>query len=168
MGGLIEPSPLTQETADSNLRAIVVGIVAVLVAVGVIAVLTRTSPRIPVAPNPYASSLILSDLKMSAAENFVGIRVTYIDGTVTNTGDKTVSHAVVHVNFKNSLDQIAQAEDVPVRVLQTSGPYPDAVDFSASPLPPHQSKPFRLIFEHVSADWNHAYPELQVTDVSLK
>lgn len=105
---------------------------------------------------------------MSAAENFVGASVTYIDGTVTNAGDKTVSHAVVHVNFKNSLDQIAQAEDVPLHVLQTRGPYPDAVDLSASPLAPGQSMPFRLTFEHISADWNHAYPELQVTDVTLR
>jgi len=168
MGGLIEPSPLTQETPESNVRAIVVGVAAGVVVIGVIAVLTRSSPRSPVAPHPYVSNLKLSDLKMSVAENFVGASVTYIDGTVANTGDKTVTHAVVHVNFKNSLDQVAQAEDVALHVLQTSGPYPDAVDLSASPLAPGQSKPFRLTFEHVSADWNHAYPELQVTDVSLK
>lgn len=169
MGGLIEPSPLTEESqADSNVRAIVVGVAAVVIVVGVIALLTRTSPSSPVAPHPYVSSIKLSDLKMSAAQNFVGASVTYVDGTVTNAGDKTVSHTVVHVNFKNSLDQIAQAEDVPLHVLQTSGPYPDAVDLSVSPLAPGQSKPFRLTFEHISADWNHAYPELQVTDVTLR
>ena len=169
MGGLIEPSPLTQEPqADSNVRAIVIGVAAVVVVVGVIALLTRTSPRSPVAPHPYVSNLKLSDLKMSVAQNFVGASVTYVDGTVTNAGDKTVNHAVVHVNFKNSLEQVVQSEDVPLHVLQTSGPYPDAVDLSASPLPPGQSRPFRLTFEHISADWNQAYPELQVTDVSLK
>lgn len=168
MGGLIEPSPLTEEAPDSNVRAIVIGVVAVVVVVGVIAWLTRTSPSSPVAPHPYVSNLKLSDLKMSVAENFVGTSVTYVDGTVTNAGEKTVSHAVVHVNFKNALDQIAQAEDAPLHVLQTSGPYPDAVDLSAAPLAPGQSKPFRLTFEHISADWNHAYPELQVTDISLK
>jgi Protein of unknown function (DUF2393) len=168
MGGLIEPSPLTEEAPDSNLRAIVIGVIAVIAVVAVIALLTRTSPKSSAALHPYASSLKLSDLKMSAAENFVGASVTYIDGTVTNAGDKTVTHAVVHVNFKNSLDQVAQAEDVALHVLQTSGPYPDTVDLSVSPLAPGQTKPFRLTFEHVSADWNHAYPELQVTDVTLK
>ena len=168
MGGLIEPSPLQGAQPDSNVRAIVVGVAAVVVVVGVIALLTRSAPRSPVAPHPYVSSLKLSELKMSVAQNFVGASVTYIDGTVTNTGEKNVTHAVVRVNFKNSLDQIAQAEDVALRVLQTSGPYPDAVDLSASPLAPGQSKAFRLTFEHVSADWNQAYPELQVTDVGLK
>jgi hypothetical protein len=168
MPGLIEPSPLTEEAPDSNVRAIVMGVVAVLAVVGVIAVLSRTSPKSPAAPHPYASSLKLSDLKMSVAENFVGARVTYIDGTVTNAGDKAVTHALVHVNFKNSLDQVAQAEDVALHVLQTGGPYPDAVDLSVSPLAPGQRKPFRLTFEHVSADWNQAYPEVQVTDVRVK
>lgn len=168
MGGLIEPSPLKEEKPDSNVLAIVLGVAAVVVVVGVVAFLTRGSPRSAIAPHPYVSSIKLSDLKMSAAENFVGASVTYIDGTVTNAGNKTVSHTVVHVNFKNSLDQVAQAEDVPLHVLKTSGPYPDAVDLSVSPLAPGQSQPFRLTFEHISADWNHAYPELQVTDVTLR
>jgi hypothetical protein len=105
---------------------------------------------------------------MSAAENFVGATVTYLDGTVSNTGNKIVTHATVHVVFKDSLGQIAQAEDVPLHVLQTGGPYLDAVDLSASPLPPGQSKPFRLTFEHVTDEWNHEFPELSVRDVSLK
>ena len=168
MGGLLEPSPLTEKEPDSNLRPILLGVALVLVVVGVIALLTRGTPRSTTPPHPYAANLKLSDLKMSAAENFVGASVTYIDGTVTNSGDKTVTHAIVHVAFKNSLGEVAQAEDVPLHVLQTSGPYPDAVDLSLSPLAIAQSKPFRLTFEHISSDWNQAYPDLQVTDVSVK
>ena len=168
MGGLIEPSPLTEKQSDSNLRPILLGVALVVVVVGVIALLTRGSPKSATPPHPYAANLKVSDLKMSAAENFVGASVTYIDGIVTNTGDKTVTHAIVHVAFKNSLGEVAQAEDVPLHVLQTSGPYPDAVDLSLSPLAPGQGKPFRLTFEHISSDWNQAYPNLQVTDVALK
>ncbi|MGA8490991.1 MAG: DUF2393 family protein [Terriglobales bacterium] len=168
MGGLIEPSPLTEKERDSNLRPILFGVALVVVVVGVIALLTRSSPKGATAPHPYAANLKFSDLKMSAAENFVGSSVTYIDGTVTNTGDKTVTHAIVHVAFKNSLGEVVQADDVPLHVLQTSGPYPDAVDLQLSPLAPGQDKTFRLTFEHISADWNQAYPDLQVTEVSLK
>jgi len=168
MGRLIEPSPLTEQSHDSNLRPILVGVALVIAVVAAIAFLSRGSQNNSATPHPYASNLKLSDLKMSAAENFVGASVTYIDGTVANTGDKTVTHALVHVAFRNSLGEVAQAEDVPLHVLQTSGPYPDAVDLSTSPLAPGQSKPFRLTFEHVSADWNQAYPELQVTDVMLR
>ena len=168
MGGLIEPSPLSEKERDSNLRPILLGLALVIIVVGAIALLTRGNPRGAAAPHPYAANLKLSDLKMSAAENFVGASVTYIDGNVTNTADKTVTHAIVHVAFKNSLGEVAQAEDVPLHVLQTSGPYPDAVDLSLSPLARGQSKPFRLTFEHISSDWNQAYPDLQVTDVSVK
>ena len=168
MVGLIEPSPLTERRHDSNLRPILLGVVLVIVVVAAIALLSRGNRNASATPHPYASNLRLSDLKMSAAENFVGASETYIDGAVTNTGDKTVTHAAVHVVFRNSLGEIAQAEDVALRVLQTSGPYPDAVDLTTSPLAPGQSKPFRLTFEHISADWNQAYPEVQVTDVMLK
>jgi enamine deaminase RidA (YjgF/YER057c/UK114 family) len=168
MGGLIEPSPLSNPQEESNLRPILIGVVLVVIIVGAVVLFSHETPKTPAAPHPYVASVKLSNLKMSAAENFVGASVTYIDGTVSNDGDQTVIHATVHVTFKNSLDQIAQAEDLPLRVLQTTGPYPDAVDLTISPLAPRQSKQFRLTFEHVSADWNQAYPDVQVTDVAVR
>ena len=168
MGGLIEPSPLSEQQPESNLRPVLVGVVIVVVVVGLIALLSRGSSKGPAVPHPYAPNVKLSDLKMSQAENFVGVSVTYVDGTVTNAGDKTLTHATVHVIFRNSMGQIVQAEDLPLRVLQTGGPYPDTVDLNALPLAPGQSKPFRLTFEHISADWNQGYPEVQVTDVTVK
>ena len=167
MGGFIQDSPSTQEP-DSNRIPILVGMALVLVVVGIVVLFSRGQSKGNAAPHPYAANLKISDLKMSAAENFVGATVTYLDGTVSNTGNKIVTHATVHVVFKDSLGQIAQAEDVPLHVLQTGGPYLDAVDLSASPLPPGQSKPFRLTFEHVTDEWNHEFPELSVRDVSLK
>ena len=167
MGGFIEPSPSIQQR-DSNRIPILVGMVLVIVIVGIIALFSRGQSKGSAAPHPYAANLKISDLKMSAAENFVGATVTYLDGMVTNTGDKIVTHVAVHVVFKDSLGQIAQAEDAPLHVLQTGGPYPDAVDLSTSPLAPGQSKPFRLTFEHVTEEWNHEFPELRVMDVSLK
>ena len=167
MGGLLQPTPVSDQP-ESNMRPILIGVALVVVVVGLIVLLSRGAPKGPATPPPYAANLKLSDLKMSAAENFVGASVTYIDGTVTNAGDKSVIHATIHVLFRNSLDQIAQAEDVSLHVLQTTGPYPDAVDLLTSPLAPGQSKPFRLTFEHISADWNQAYPELQVTDVTVR
>lgn len=167
MGGMLEPSP-PSEASDSNWRPILLGVALVVVLVGILALLSRGHPKSLSESHPYAANLKLSNLKMSAAENFVGATVTYLDGTVTNIADKTVMHATVHVNFKDSLGQVAQSEDVPLNVLQTGGPYPDSVDLVVSPLAPGQSKQFRLTFEHVSNDWNHEYPELRVTDVVVK
>ncbi|MBV8053009.1 MAG: DUF2393 family protein [Acidobacteriaceae bacterium] len=168
VGGLIEPSPLGQPERESNLRPILIAAVIVVILMGVIVLLSRGSSKGPATLHPYAANLKITDVKMSQAQNFVGASVTYIDGTVTNAGDKTVTHATVHVEFKNSMDQVAQIEDLPLRILQTGGPYPDAVDLAVSPLAPGQNKPFRLTFEHVSADWNQGYPTLQVSDVVVK
>ncbi|HEX3104249.1 MAG TPA: DUF2393 family protein [Terriglobales bacterium] len=169
MGGLdlIQPSPGTQEP-DHSRRFIIVAIVVVVGLVLVAALLLRepvkTAPKIP----PYAVKLQISDIKMSQAQNFVGASVTYIDGNIRNVGDKTVTHAAVRVTFKDAYGQVAQIEVVPIKLLQTSGPYPDTVDLVAAPLYPGETKPFRLIFEHVSEQWNQAAPELKIVDVSLK
>jgi Protein of unknown function (DUF2393) len=167
MGGLIQPTPVAEEP-DSSRRTIAIA-VAVVIAVAVLAaLLLRSQPKTASGPPPYAASLKLSDLKMSAAENFVGATVSYVDGTVTNSGDKTVTHVVVEVRFKDDMGQLAQREDIPLQVLKTTGPYPEAVDFNVSPLAPGQSKTFRLTFESISAQWNRQYPEIQVTDVTVK
>jgi hypothetical protein len=167
MGGLNQPSPLAEQR-ESHVVPILLGVAFVLIVVGVIAVLSRSTPKPIVPPNPYAAKLSLSDLKMSVAENFVGARITYIDGTAINTGEKALTHAVVHVAFKNSLGEVAQADDVVLYILKTAGPYPDTVDLHLSPLSPGQSAPFRLTFDHISNDWDRAYPDLKVTDVSVK
>jgi hypothetical protein len=166
MGGLIQPSPTGER--ESNWLPVLLGIALVVVIVGLIAYFSRSQPKPAAVPHPYASNLELSDLKMSAAENFVGASVTYLEGTVTNAGDKAVTHAMVRVIFKDDIGQVVGDESVPLRVLQPSGPYEDAVDLNVSPLAPGQDKHFRLTFESISAQWNHAYPDLQVTDVTVK
>jgi hypothetical protein len=55
-----------------------------------------------------------------------------------------------------------------MQVLKTDGPYPEAVDFKVLPLGPGQSEAFRLTFESISAQWNHQYPEVHVTDVAVR
>ena len=167
MGGFIQPTPVAEER-DNSKRTILVAIVAVIASAGIVAVVLREKPRTVAGPPPYSATLKFSALKMSQAQNFVGASVTYVDGTLTNTGGQTVTRAFVRVTFKDLYDQVAQIENVPIRLLQTSGPYPDTVDLTTSPLAPGESKPFRLTFEHVSDQWNQAYPNLQIVDVTVK
>jgi hypothetical protein len=131
MGGLLQPTSITEER-DTSKRTILIAIAVVVVIVGIIALILREAPREKSGPPPYAANLKLSDLKMSQAQNFVGATVTYIDGTLTNAGDKTVTHAVVQVTFRDLYNQIAQIETVPVKILQTGGPYLDTVDLNVS------------------------------------
>jgi hypothetical protein len=167
MGGLIEPTPAAEER-DSSRRTIAIAVAVVMAIAILFAFLLRGQPKSASGPPAYAASLKLSDFKMSAAENFVGATVSYVDGTVTNTGNKTVTHVMVEVNFKDEMGQTAQREDIPLQALKTTGPYPEAVDFRVLPLAPGQSQTFRLTFEGISAQWNHQYPEIQVTDVAVR
>ena len=168
MDSLIEPRANPTIERESSLRPILVGIVIVGVVVGFIALLLRSEQKKPTPPPPYAASLKFSDLKTSSAQNFAGATVSYLDGAITNAGNMTVIHATVQVTFKDELGQTAQREELPIRVLRSGGPYDEAVDLVQSPLAPGESKPFRLIFDNISAQWNHAYPDLQITQVSTK
>jgi hypothetical protein len=169
MDSLIQPTPNSPtEHSESSLRPILIGIVLVGIVVAILALIFRGEQKKTVPPPAYAAFLKFSDLKTSAAQNFVGATVSYLDGTITNSGDKTVTHAVVQVTFKDDLGQTAQREELPIRVLRTGGPYDEAVDLTLSPLASGQSQPFRLTFENISAQWNHAYPDLQITQVATK
>jgi hypothetical protein len=165
MDGLIEPSPLSEKR---DWRPVYLGVGLVVIVMGIVVFFLRPQPKVVHAPDPYIASVKLSDIKMSVAQNFVGASFTYIDGTVTNTGSQTVTSATTHIVFRDSIGQVAQAEDFPLKILQTSGPYPDTVDLSTLPLGPGKSRQFRLTFEHISAEWNHAYPEVQIVDVKVK
>jgi hypothetical protein len=149
--------------------AFLIGGVLVVAAIGVIWFFSRDPhARTGAAPPPYAAQLQVQDVKMATAQNFMGATVTYIEGQIVNTGDKTVTHAVADVTFRNAMDQVVQHETLPIRVLEDRPGYQDAVDLSLLPLAPAQARHFRLTFEHVSADWNQQYPALTIVDVSTK
>jgi len=167
MGSLGQPSPVAEERDFS--RVIIVSAVGVVIAVALAAAfLLRETPKAAKPISPYLASVKLSDFKMSAAENFVGATVSYLDGTVANSSDKTVTHVVVEVVFKDEMGQLAQREELPLRVVRNNGAYTEPVDLNVAPLEPGKSEPFRLTFDSISAQWNRQYPDVRVTDVVVR
>jgi len=167
MDTLGTPTPVAAERDNS--RIIIVAAVVVVIAVMLgIAYLLRESPKQVAPPSPYIAKLKLSDFKMSAAENFIGATVSYIDGTITNTADKTVTRVIVQVNFLDSMGQLAQREELALRLFRNNGAYDEPVDLNVAPLNPGQSEPFRLTFDSISQQWNHQYPDIKITDVATK
>lgn len=167
MSSLGQPAPVAEER-DSSRLIIMIAVVVVIGGMLGVALLLRQPPKAARPVSPYLSSLKFSDLKMSAAENFIGATVSYVDGTITNAGDKVVTHVVVEVVFKDDIGQLAQREELPLQVLKSTGPYPEAVDLNAAPLAPGQTQHFRLTFDNISAQWNRQYPAIRVTDVTTK
>src|SRR4030088_3414638 len=98
MDGLIQPNlNPTTERQESSLRPILVGIVIVGIVVGILALIILAEQKKPVAPPAYAANLKFSDMKTSAAQNFVGATVSFVEGIIPNTGDKAVIHAVAQI-----------------------------------------------------------------------
>ena len=118
--------------------------------------------------HPYSPNLKFTELTLSVAENFVGGNVTYLDGKIENTGDKTVNGLAVELTFHNTLGEVVQKETMRVMALSTAGPYPDILELRSAPIGPGKSRAFRLTLEHISADWNRAAPDVKVTSVSFQ
>ncbi len=160
-------SPKMPAESPGPWRAIVAGVAVVAVVVGLLVWLGGGNRSAPPAPNPYADQLQISNVKMAAAQNFVGGTVTYVEGRITNSGDKTVTGAVAEVIFRNSLGEVVQKEQIPIRVLVFQGPERNILDLRSAPLKPAASADFRLTIEGtISADWNQGYPEVRIASVS--
>ena len=168
-----EQEPLQLGRSDDGARApwapIGIGVALVVLVIGALIFFSRNeAPAASDKPHPYATSLKFTDLKLSAAENFVGGSVTYLDGTLANTGDKTVTGVSVGLTFHNTLGEVVQRESMRVMALDESGPYADIRDLATAPIAPGKSRPIRLTLEHISADWDRAAPEIKITNVSTR
>jgi hypothetical protein len=119
-------------------------------------------------PAAYASQLEISRLQMSDSTNLSGGKATYIDGEIANRGNETVRGITVQVAFRNALKEIAQKETMSLSLIRTREPYVDTQPVSAAPLKPGDSREFRLIFDHVTEDWDQAYPEVRIIEVAAK
>jgi hypothetical protein len=180
-----EPSPKSDEepgflVSHQSREAIsrlpwIIAAAVVIVAIGVwILVGGRANPDLPstgtgMAPaDPYAASLPISGLQMSQADTFSGSKVTYVDGQISNTGNRTLTAITVQVGFHSDVGQYAQRLAVPLSLIRTRQPYVDIEPVSAAPIEPGQQRDFRLIFDTVPADWNQQYPEIRVISVHSK
>ncbi|MGO8818992.1 MAG: DUF2393 family protein [Terriglobia bacterium] len=103
----------------------------------------------------YLASLVFADLRMSAADNFLGGTVTYLDGTVTNTGSKPVRRLDVELNFVDTLNQVVLREDAHPLAKRTT------------PLQPGETQTFRVSFDHMPLEWNQAPPSAKAVYVEF-
>jgi hypothetical protein len=123
---------------------------------------------ISAAADPYAASLVIANLSMSESSNLAGGKSTYLDGQITNQGNRTVAGVTVQVLFRDPAHEVAQNETEPLKVIRTRDPYIDVEPLSAAPLKPGDQADFRLIFDTVAQDWDGAYPEIRVIHVDFK
>jgi len=154
---------------DHGVSPLIIILIVLVVMTGVAAILvlrrhraaTRPAdvaaarPLLSPAQKAYLPSIEIGGLHMSAANNFLGDTVTYLDGTVTNKGSRAVRDLEVELNFVDTLDQVVLRE--------TAHPLAGR----GKPLQPGETYPFRVTFEHMPVDWNQAPPNAKAVYVEF-
>ena len=145
-------SPLLMIFAISLAIAAVLAIVAWLMH----ARLTRPVVRPPLsaAAQAYLAQIGVTDVHMSAAETGLGSNVTYLDAQLRNNGARAVHEVDLDLTFVDMLNQTV--------LRRTAHP----ITTTAPPLQPGESRPFRVTFDYMPADWNQG-PAVAVTYVSF-
>lgn len=170
MGSVYQPTPGHKEQ-ESHSRPVIIAVVMILVVGVVLWLYSRGAKKAPTGPVPeatYASNLVISDLHLATAQNFVGGEVTYLEGKIANTGSSTVTAAQVQCIFRNSLGEVVDQPVVPLQVEAATLGQTEFVPLSRAPVSPNQQRPFRLTFEHISGDWNMGFPELRIVSATTK
>lgn len=116
----------------------------------------------------YAKDLAITNVRMSESSSLSGAKQTYIDGDIENNGTQTLTGITVQVVFMDFTGHIGQKNTMPMEWIRTHEPYIDVEPVSAAPIAPGQTREFRLIFDHVTDQWNQQYPEIRVIAVGSK
>jgi hypothetical protein len=120
----------------------------------------QSQPEAPPAPNPeaeeYLENLAVADLRMSAEENFLQQQVTYLDGRLSNQGDRTIQQLRLRLYFRDTLNQVVLRVDR------------DVIGSASAPLTAGESREFRLQFDNVPASWNRQVPQFQLVSMEFQ
>ena len=134
-GSFLGPGP-TKERRPM-LPWVIAGAVVVLVLIVLLIAGRTTAPTNPggpglAPPDPYAKSLALTNIKMSESSSVIGLKQTYLDGDITNRGDKTLTGITVQVAFQDFTNRIGQKNTMPMQLIRSHQPYVDVEPVSAA------------------------------------
>jgi hypothetical protein len=107
------------------------------------------------AERAYASKILLENIALSRAENFLHQEVTTLSGELVNGGDRTLHGVEVTVEFSDDMNQIALRE---ARSVLVPG---------APVVAPGERRVFEVSFEHIPSSWNMQQPLVHVTGLQF-
>jgi hypothetical protein len=103
----------------------------------------------------YASSIVFSNVRLSAEENMAHQTVHYLRIDVQNRGPRQVKHLEVILYFRNTLGQVALYE----RAM--------AISPRLRPLAPGETRAFKQGFDP-PADWNRTSPNIGISYLAIE
>ena len=147
--------------------AFIAGLIVMAIVVGSILFVTRSSSKhglglvqhLPFGSSEqvYAPQLHFQNLQLAHADNLLNQEFIYVNGVVSNDGNKIVDALEVTVEFHDQFNQVILQE-----TQQVFGPPGD-------PLKPGQQRDFQVTLERkLPATWNQQYPSIRVTGLILE
>jgi hypothetical protein len=103
----------------------------------------------------YAPKVVLANLTMKAAENFMQQRVVEVRGDILNAGGRALDAVYVDCTFTGIDGRQVYRERQAAFLSKTN------------PLKPGETRPFRLAFDHLPDNWNQAMPALAVAKLGF-
>lgn len=163
----MEPGESSYREDRSRLPvAFAAGTVIVLILFGGLLLLTRVmkshSPgaaaKLPFGAEEqaYAQRIHFLDIQLAHATNFLNQDFTYVAGTISNDGIRTVRALEITVEFHDPFNQVILRES-----QQSIGP-------DTGPLAAGQRHDFQVTLEHLPSTWNHENPAIKVTGLILE
>ena len=140
-------------------------VIAVLVVAGATGFwyLDRATKRPPPPPPPltdeakaYVSKLKLSDVDMSAREDYFHNKVVEITGKIQNAGDRVLNLVEINCVFHDPYGQVVLRQRTPI------------VSGKAGGLAPGAQKPFRLPFDTIPESWDNVMPQLVIARIDFQ
>jgi hypothetical protein len=145
---------------------LLVGAAAALLLIGVFYLVGRLTPAPPKAveqPLPmgaaeqeYVPQIKFLEPKVARAANFLNQEVTFVFGTVLNNGPRPVRQIEITLEFHDVFNQVVLRDKQ--RLFSPT----------AIPLAPGDRRDIQLGYETLPAQWNQAYPTIQITGLQLQ
>ncbi|MGH9440564.1 MAG: hypothetical protein ACRD22_22550 [Terriglobia bacterium] len=151
---------MAEGSTSGKWLAVSVVVLAIVVGIYVWIAHRRAHPEVAhhamsAAEQSYLHNVEISNAKVSAASNFLGSTLYYLDAQLHNKGTKTVRQLGLTLTFMDPFGQVVLREVV----------YPITPQTPA--LKGEAAEPLHLTFEHLPAEWNEGPPVITPTYVSF-
>jgi hypothetical protein len=165
----VNPEPETERERRSSFPgAFVAGLVIVFVVVVSVVLLSRYAhsrqtaaalAKLPFGPaeQAYAGSIQFGNIQMARATNLLNQEFTYVNGTITNGGARSIGGLSLIMEFRDPFNQVVLRDSEQLIGMA-----------NAPPLAAGQHRDFQITLEHVPAEWNQQAPTFRVTGLLLQ
>lgn len=153
---------MSEHSTSARTFLISAAVLAIVVAVFVAVQHRRAHPapaaraQMTLSEQSYLSKIQVANPSVSAASNFLGATVYYLDGELDNRGSNTVRALDLSLSFMDPFGEVLTRRIE--HVITTANP----------PLRAGTSLPLHLTFEHVPAAWNQAPPAITPVYIQLE